>query len=227
MNACDALLGFYLLSVSVRDSIAGSEYISKDLQWRSSVFCWLLSGISLFSVLLSCFLLLLLSFFRYLVVEYPLSHGINKTKIGFVVSICSLLAATLVVLSILGRVYQRKDIFVQTSLCFHFSDVNDCLSQKILSGIFSGMMLVSLSVVLAFYSKIVKRVKQSAMEVMMDIGAKATQQLSVNLALVCITNTLCWLPTSILLLHITFYHKVSNYAAICDHTYHFAHKSFD
>ena len=61
INACDLLLGVYLLIISIKYSVIGENFVEVDMAWRISKLCYFIAALSLFSTTLSCPFIVLLS----------------------------------------------------------------------------------------------------------------------------------------------------------------------
>ena len=95
-------------------------------------------------------------------------------------------------------------------LCILLGDFGDSTVQKITTGSIAAFLLISVITALAFYVSLIRFVSTFTMIFNKITGESLKRRgssLTFNLALVCLTNIACWLPTSIFYLLSPFVKK--------------------
>ncbi len=198
----DLLCSLYLLSLSIADLVFHGRYIENDPRWRGSWICFISCILSIATNLLSVFFMHLLVVSRYCIVKFPLdSRYLQKSIIlwhralGFTV---------IVALSVcLVGIYRHlsKDNLMPTGLCLLVGYIDTSLIPTLVTwlGIFSqGIPIITIPVINIF---LIIEKQKSDKRVMMAFGKKRTSHGMVKrLALASLSNLLCWIASTILLL---------------------------
>ncbi len=88
LNICDLITGIHLLVLVLADLYYGEEYIGFDVEWRKSILCNSLSVISLFSSIMTIFILGFLSISRILIVKFPMRTQIKRSYVVIKAIVC-------------------------------------------------------------------------------------------------------------------------------------------
>ncbi|XP_078483949.1 glycoprotein 330-like [Ciona intestinalis] len=83
----DFLLGVYLLSIGIVNSVYANTYCVTDIEWRTSVSCAGLGSIALISVQTSVFILTIMTTFRLILVTQPFNSTVRVEVIGGVLAL--------------------------------------------------------------------------------------------------------------------------------------------
>ena len=195
-NLSDILFGMYLVSISLKDTISGENFIEEEKTWRMSVVCYFLGGMHLLSLLLSLFFLLTIDILRFMAIACPLETVSHKTMISKTLFLSSTVSFCLTCMSILLNSHLQKERVLATPLCTLFGYFQESIIQKITNGVIAVFLLGTMLVILVLLIMLVNAAKASAQ----SAGRKSNlpnQGLSQFVALMCFCHVLCWLPSSI------------------------------
>ena len=201
VNITDMLCGLYLCIIWITDLYFRGKFISQERHWRSSFLCFTAFGISLWFSVVAPLILLFLSFTRLMIVVNPLSVSFKTTKsifkFLFVIIIVSMSLS--IVLTLLMKFTQER---LPLSLCLPFVDpTNSILLIKIIAWCVAIIQVIISVLILALHSLLVQYLRQYQMEMGQDKNKEHSDtNIIIQLALITVSNIICWLPTNIIYL---------------------------
>ncbi len=193
VNSADFTMGLYLAILSVKDSLEGAEYVEEDIVWRKSFLCFLLGGMSLFSIVFSSFLLLCLSITRLSAIRFPLLALRNKNKSFIILFVMFFTSMSVTLAFIFAKLYVDTSTSFDTPLCILFGASKGSVFHSVGTASVAVLLLVSMILTLVIYALLLRYVQLSGEKVHKKLGDKS---LLYYLTLVCLTNILCWFPAS-------------------------------
>ena len=201
VNITDMLCGLYLCIIWITDLYFKGKFISNERYWRSSFLCFTAFGISLWFSVIAPVLLLFLSLSRLMIVVNPLSVRFKATKSIFkflsVIILGSMSAS--IVLTLLMKFTQVR---LPLNLCLPFVDsTNSILLTKAIAWCVAIIQVIISVLILALHSLLVQNLRQYQMEMGQDKNKDHSDKtIIIQLALITVSNIICWLPTNIIYL---------------------------
>ena len=196
LNINDILFGIYLLAIFCVDHYYGILYVISYKTWLTSVYCKGLGIISLFALFNSLFLLNMMSLSKLVIVKYPFSRHLRNihTIITYISTgfVLNLLMCT-VILNLFLLVEGHNSM--PSSSCLLLGETSKSITIKLATIITATIQIMSVVSVSSFYITIVKELQKP--HVMPQSKIKM-DQVFIQSSLVTISNTLCWLPSSII-----------------------------
>ena len=201
VNITDMLCGLYLCVIWIGDLYFRGKFISHERYWRSSFLCFTAFGLSLWFSVVAPLILLFLSLSRLMIVVNPLSVRFKTTKsiFKFLFAIILVSMSVSIVLTLLIRFTQER---LPLSLCLPFVDpTNSILLIKIIAWC-TAIIQVTISVfILALHSLLVQYLRKYQMEMDQNKNKENSDKtIIIQLALITVSNIICWLPTNIIYL---------------------------
>ena len=195
INVCDLMIGLYLLIINVTDVTMGNKYVQVDKLWRSGIICHMAGFFYTLAILLSALFMVSISILRYFILNNPLESKTVFTRVS-IPFIPLLIALALIVV-----IYVRREIEnlqqLPSPLCILSANTDGSLSLKILTIFVAIYLLISFSILLIFYSKLIILVYKPNNILTKHKHRERQRNVAKNILLVGINNALSWLPTSI------------------------------
>ncbi len=197
INACDLTVGLYLLTVAIKDAVAGGKYVESDLKWRSGVICKAIAFLSLWSVVVEALLMMTLGITRYRIVKDPFEKPMSKGGNIFIMAFLPLIFASLIVVVILLRHIVEGYSHLSSPLCILLGKTDQSIVQFVVTLTVAVYLLSVLSVTLVFYCKLICH--KSPSDAVLNEPKKQERQRGItrNVILAGVTNILCWIPSSV------------------------------
>ena len=201
VNMTDMLCGLYLCLIWITDLYFQGKFISHERHWRSSFLCFTAFGMSIWFSIVTPLILLFLSFLRLIVVVNPLSIKLKNTRSMFkcLLTIILISMSVATVLTFLMKFTQEK---VPLNLCLPFVDpTNSILLIKVIAWCVAVLQVIISVMILASHSFLVQNLRQYHMK--MDSNKEKQQSnktIIIQLALITVSNIICWVPTNIIYL---------------------------
>ncbi len=201
----DAMIGFQLVIVAAGDVYFGEEYTRYDITWRGSVMCHFASMLAIFANVLSMYTLGLLSLARLLVTISPLNSKITNPKTVKKILLCGSLidgigVFCLIIVIVLHEAIQPFPVCV-------IYGAGDPLNATV-TLLYGLLQILAVGFIIIVYSllgvALLKRAKRQrelqAHKTGAGVGRLSPVLMLRRTILVTLTNSLCWLPSAILLI---------------------------
>ncbi len=190
VSISDALCGLYLLVIWIADAFFGDTYIVNDSTWRKSFVCFVLFFLVSFFSLMVPYFLSVLTFARLMVIIYTFYS--NFKQYSFVLKLIVAVTAIILFFPLLTTLNTSGKEIIPSSLCSPFIDhTNSLFEIKMATIVVSGAQFLSLFFILTGCFKIVwfLRTKDEVLK-----RKKKYTKIVVQLAIVTISNVICWVP---------------------------------
>ena len=220
VNITDMLCGLYLCIIWITDFYFRGKFISHERYWRSSFLCFTAFGISLWFSVIAPVVLLFLSLSRLMIVVNPLSIRFKTTKSIFkflsVIILVSMSAS--IVLTLLMKFTQER---LPLNLCLPFVDpTNSILLTKVIAWCVAMIQVIISVLILALHSLLVQNLRQYQMEMGQDKNKEHSDKtIIIQLALITVSNIICWLPTNVIYLTSLFLPRYPTDSGHLDHCF--------
>ena len=201
VNITDMLCGLYLCVIWITDIYFKGKFISHERHWRSSFLCFTAFGMSIWFSIVTPPILLFLSWLKLIAVVNPLSIKWKDIRSIFKCLLTIVIIAMLIaiVLTFLMKFTQEK---VPLNLCLPFVDpTNSVLLIKVIAWCVAVLQVIISVLILASHSFLVQTLRQYHME--MNSNKKkqhSNKTIIIQLALITVSNVICWIPTNIIYL---------------------------
>ena len=117
LSFSDLYIAMHILIISLMNVSQGTKFIQNSMFWKQSLQCYLLSGLSLYSVLFSILLTLYLGLSRFCILKFPLNNPLNYNRLKRLLIVSTLvIASTTIIILLVFNWDGNYKIF--TSLCF-------------------------------------------------------------------------------------------------------------
>ncbi len=199
-NIADILNGFHLVTISSVDALYGSAYVAKDVIWRRSFVCNLISALSMFANLIAVFFLALLAISRLCVIKYPINTKLKE--LGFIIKILvsSVFLVTAIISTNMTLLLTVSKEAQPLPLCLMYG-TSGRISSAIALFYASVQLLGAVCISVIYISVIFNLQKEDQSKASLGQTGKGfvTGTLLAKLVLVNISNFLCWILSSIVL----------------------------
>ncbi len=210
VNVVDILYSMPLLMLFSVDSLSVSEFSLGFEKWTSGSTCFVVFGMFCMFSVVSPLVLCFLAVSRLMLVKHPVDTNYKETK--FVrkraLAIVTFSVMFAVSVTILVWLFDVGDSHsgLPTALCSPFVDpTNEMVSIKILTWMIFVLQVTSLSTTTVLYIQVCLTLKQSQQNFEnVTRKGKSYHTTFVQLAVISISNWLCWIPGSIVNLLTTF-----------------------
>ncbi len=201
LHLVDSLNGLHLLTLASADEYYGETYVAYEISWRQGFLCNSVSVISLFSNMMSIWILFFLAISRIMIIKHPMLTRVKEPK--FVISI---LGSGLLLVSVFVTV--SSSILITQShegqalpLCVMYGVSGNVHS--IITALHGLIQLFAVLSITSFYCYVIfllKKADESA------VASRSTGKHSLHLSastlfqlvFVSISDIICWLPSSII-----------------------------
>ncbi|KAH9499548.1 hypothetical protein Btru_078099 [Bulinus truncatus] len=197
----DFIMGVYLLIIASADIYYTNEYVLNESIWRHGALCQFAGFLSTLSSETSTFFICWITFDRFIVVKFPFDENITSTKGKYVAFISSWILGFL--LALIPAVHPDWEIYSSNGMCLALP-----LSTREFKGWeYSFAIFVVLNFVLflfiavgqvAIFSSIVKTRRRLSCTKLNEVDNRQETALAKKLALVALTDFLCWFPIGIM-----------------------------
>ena len=201
LHAADFLNGCHLLSLVSASTYYGDRYIAYDKLWRKGFICNAISVVSLFSNTMSIYILGLLAASRLAMTLFPLHNRLKRPS--FVIKVLSfgifIISIYVIISAVIVNSGPNKG---QTlPLCVLYGVSGNIYS--IMTSLYGLIQLTAVIIIPSLYIYLLKLL-HSEDKFSENIKSKTkvyfTTFLLAKLCLVNISNIICWLPSSVVLL---------------------------
>ncbi len=202
LHAVDCLNGCHLLSLISASTYYGDTYIVYDILWREGLICNTVSAISLFSNVMSIYILGFLAVSRMLIIKFPFDKkGVNNP--GFVMKVLSFGSFFLSIFAIISTVVTNSgsDQGQALPLCVMYGVAGNIYT--IITSIYGMIQLTAVILIPSIYIYVLQLLHSHDNLSMKDKSGRNTnftKTVLLKLLLVNISNIICWLPSCIVLL---------------------------
>ena len=208
VNISDVLCCCYLYILLIADYAYDNYFVTKEVQWRSSISCLIVFTVALMFTVMSALCLLFISFFRTILVIFPLNVAIrNKYFIARTLGILFTMGSIISIL--IGLIYKKIYYSFPTSLCLPFIDPTH--SVKLLQAVtvfVTTFQIISSLFICANYVILLTKLKSSQRQ-QEKSSKKSLKSVISQLVVVTVSNLLCWLPSDIIYLSSLFISEYS------------------
>ncbi|KAI8792343.1 G-protein coupled receptor GRL101, partial [Biomphalaria glabrata] len=197
----DFIMGIYLLLIAIVDIHYKDIYVLEDVKWRHSVLCQLAGFLSTISSETSTFFICLITIDRFLTITFP--FGQHKfTKAGKILSF-SLVLFFGFLLAVIPILSSKWDIYSSNGLCLALPFI----SKYHQGWIFSFTIFVVLNFVfflfilfgqILIFANILATKRKVNSVTKNKNGRSQDLNIARKLALVALTDFMCWFPVGIL-----------------------------
>ena len=208
-NLNNLMSGIYLFIMWVADKHFGDMFATMETVWRSSLVCFVASGMMLFFHFFSGVLHVFFALLRFMIVEYPIDTKFKEVK--FVARWIMLLFSVCLVLSLsVSAVLGTFIPIIPTIFCVPFLDPGkEHLISPVLAWGFVVFVLIALYFGIALHFSSIYSYHQSQRQIKKSKVHDKTRVLIVQLTLLSVLNVLSWLPLTIIYLVDLFGYKYS------------------
>ncbi len=202
LNIGDFLNGLHLIIIASADIYFGSDYVGQDVYWRRSILCNFSSMVSLFANLITMYSLCLIAACQLSVTLNPLKS--NAIRTDFVLKLILLGVCCNVLATIISVSLGFKGVMIQpTPLCIVYGVNTKIYSSVAL--IFGLSQMLATAIIVVIYSYLILSLREICKnQRKLDASEKgermANFKVVIQLILVSISNVVCWMPSSILML---------------------------
>ena len=194
LSMADLLMGVYMVTIGVADSLYRGQYLFYDDTWKHSVACKVAGFLSLLSCEVSALIISLITLDRFIVLHFLFSSIRFRRLSAAVASLLTWLTGLMLASVPLLPVTSHWEFFSQTGICIplpvtrhNFKGKSFSLSVFI---VFNFVMFVFIAAGQAF---IYRSVQKNALSI---DSAKASRDITIarRLISVAMTDFLCWFP---------------------------------
>ena len=194
LSMADLLMGVYVVTIGVADSLYRGQYLFYDETWKHSVACKVAGFLSLLSCEVSALIISLITLDRFIVLHFLFSSIRFRRLSAALASLLTWLTGLLLASVPLLPVTSHWEFFSQTGICIplpvtrhNFKGKSFSLSVFI---VFNFVMFVFIAAGQAF---IYRSVQKNALSI---DSAKASRDVTIarRLISVAMTDFLCWFP---------------------------------
>ncbi len=209
INLSDAFCSFPMFVTWIADLHFAKNFITMEIQWRSSFVCFLTFAVFLFFTLLSPAVLCLLSYQRLELVKNPIDTEWKHAK--FVMRKAALVYGVCLLITTLFSGFIWLNTFlvnshIPTPFCSPFIDpAGKLIAVPILASLASLWYLFCIIFIIVIYYNLVASVNESKKSVK-DAASKehSNTPLIVQVVVVTLSNILCWSPCSAVYISVMF-----------------------
>ncbi len=198
----DVLICASLLIVVSADQIIGENYLQFERMWRGHVVCCAAGGLSIASNMISVFSIHLITITRYYITKYPLKAiSIRKRRVLMSVS------SSDIILTIIGfglvniHISRSESGLMPNGLCLLIGGIDKSIIPSVVTVFTIMSQAIPVIVIPICYLFIVIEMKRQTPELKGMAAKKQRKNTEVSkTATVSLSNILCWLPSSVLLI---------------------------
>ncbi|XP_060587650.1 G-protein coupled receptor GRL101-like, partial [Ruditapes philippinarum] len=197
----DFLMGVYLITIAVADSLYRNRYIFMDDQWRNSNWCVSAGVLSTISSEASVFFLCLITLDRLLVIKFPFGTvRFGPMKAYICCGICWLISIILSIIPVFYTSHFQNKFYAKTGVCIALPLTRDKPPGWIYSvSIFVGLNFCTFILVAAGQISIFSELRRATSSMQKtQKSRKRDLKVARNLILVATTDFLCWFPIGVM-----------------------------
>ena len=200
----DFLFSVCLVNIVSVDTIYGNTYLERENHWRGSVLCYIISVCSIGSTILSCIFLDFLALIKYLAVHKPLGirHLTPKHVVSILLIACFLSLLISLSLMIIYR-FESEANQLPSGLCLLIGNLDRSVISKIVASLTIVFQLLSsftVTILFVLMAREMKIRKDNLGKLTGDISDTTKRGGTSKVAVASITNIICWLPSSVILI---------------------------
>ena len=208
INIADITCGAFIANLLSADYFYQETFGALQIEWQQSPMCFLSSAVAQNYSLLSPCLLSFVAFQRFMIVLYPLNNRYKSRHFVFKVNLGIWLLSILfsMIINVITYIHFQK---VPNTACFpFFNPTRTMLLTKISTIFISITQSFALSFILMLYIFIVLKVKKSKESIKNFVGKiHFNKSLIINVVVLIVPYTLCWLSSSLTYLSSVFLHR--------------------
>lgn len=198
LGCADFLMGIYLIAIASVDIYYRGRYIQNSDVWRTSALCKFCGFLSTLSSESSIFTLVLITADRLICISFPFSmarFGLRRTY--QLIGIAWAAAVAIAALPLVSHPYFQGEFYARSGVCLALHITNQKPSGWEYSvAIFFCVNFVAFSSIVAAYAYMYFSIRRSKTAVKRHAARppKADSLVGRQMALIILTNSLCWFP---------------------------------
>ncbi len=196
INCSDFTIGLCFIVLAVKNVLFGVNFLESDLMWRSSIECHLLAFLILWSILSEAWFMMIQNVVCYRVAINPLENPFSQNTAGVLFAIIPTIKAASIVILLILRHQVEGLLYLPSSICSLLGKTDKSFTQSVATTVLPALLLAILATILLFCLKLLHLGKHSNGDEpqtnKIDRGKAAAV-----IVMRCLTNILCWIPTSI------------------------------
>ncbi|CAL1283053.1 unnamed protein product [Larinioides sclopetarius] len=203
LGCADFLMGIYLIIIASVDVNYRGIYIKNSERWKRSALCKTCGFLSTVSSEVSVFTLAFITIDRLITLCFPLSLKRFSLKLTYKLIITSwVLAATMAVIPLLVEPYFEGGFYARSGVCLALHITNDRPAGWEYSiAIFFCVNFLAFVVIVSAYSYIYVNIRKSYKNMSRLMSRQSrTDKIGRQMALIVMTNSMCWFPIIIMTL---------------------------
>ncbi|KAF8789007.1 G-protein coupled receptor GRL101 like protein [Argiope bruennichi] len=201
LGCADFLMGIYLIIIASVDVYYRGIYIKNSERWKRSALCKTCGFLSTVSSEVSVFTLAFITIDRLITLCFPLSHKRFSLNLTYKLIITSwVLAATMAVIPLLVEPYFEGGFYARSGVCLALHITNDRPAGWEYSiAIFFCVNSMAFAVIVSAYSYIYVNIRRSYKNMSRLMSRQSrTDKIGRQMALIVMTNSMCWFPIIIM-----------------------------
>ncbi|KAH7952425.1 hypothetical protein HPB52_023274 [Rhipicephalus sanguineus] len=196
LGCADLLMGVYLVVIASVDIYYRGRYIQNSDVWRASALCKLCGFLSTLSSESSIFTLVLITADRLICISFPFSmvrFGLRRTY--QLIAAAWATAAAIAALPIVIQPYFQGEFYARSGVCLALHITNQKPSGWEYSvAVFFCLNLLAFASIVAAYAYMYLSIRRSKTAVKRHAARQADSLVGRQMALIVLTNSLCWFP---------------------------------
>ena len=195
----DMNFGVYIIVIICKDYQYSLNYVIYDEEWRASYMCFALGILFMFTLLHSMFLLIIISISRLVAVTIPFNSHFKRLKITRRYLVTGLIFSILmcIIITCFYLVIEKKTSLPSSNCLFLGARLNSYTITTVTVTLCIMQIMVWISTVI-MYIIIVKWHTKEIQK--MTVQTAKSQQLKRQALLAIFTHTICWIPSSAILI---------------------------
>ncbi len=197
----DALYSISLMFIVLSDVFHGDQYLEREHIWRLSVLCFMTSVLALASMKISCIAINTMAYLRLYLITKPLSATLIEVR-HVASRLIMTSSASLIFSFILILIYRLTSETRQlpTGLCLMLGNIDQSVIPKIITFITLSFQAGSSFLVSLMYSIMYHTLQKQQQSLRSMFGGEVKHRATSKALLVSLTNLICWIPSSIILI---------------------------
>ena len=198
INSVDASLVINMAFLWIADLYFQSDFVFRNVQWRSGAACFTVFGLSLNFALMSPLIICFLSLSRLMIVMNPIKTTFKETGIVVKEISCLLVFCSLLTVTVTTVTWITVKV-IPISLCSPFVDpTHSVLIVQILACLVISVEMLAVNFILFVHQKLVLQLQKSQNMLHYSVAkARSKKSLEMQLLILTVSAILCWIPTCI------------------------------
>ncbi|KAL3241439.1 hypothetical protein MRX96_002556 [Rhipicephalus microplus] len=196
LGCADLLMGVYLVVIASVDIYYRGRYIQNSDVWRASALCKLCGFLSTVSSESSIFTLVLITADRLICISFPFSmvrFGLRRTY--QLIAAAWATAVAIAALPLVIQPYFQGEFYARSGVCLALHITNQKPSGWEYSvAVFFCLNLFAFATIVAAYAYMYLSIQRSKTAVKRHAARQADSLVGRQMALIVLTNSLCWFP---------------------------------